>query len=179
LAITASRAPERGFFVSVIPRDWTMSSSALNEAASLVEITNDLSRIDLDRVHGWLARKSYWAGKMPRSVLDRAVDGSLCFGAIKDGTTVGFARVISDRATFAYISDVFVAPEHRGAGISKTIMSSIMHHPELQDLRLWLLVTADAHGLYAQHGFNVATRPERLMERRDPEVYQRMAAAEM
>jgi N-acetylglutamate synthase-like GNAT family acetyltransferase len=152
-----------------------MCSSALNEAASVIEITNDLSSIDLDRVHAWLARKSYWARQMPRSVFDRAVNGSLCFGAIKDGTTVGFARVISDRATFAYVSDVFVDPERRGEGVGKAIMKSIMHHPELQDLRLWLLVTADAQGLYARHGFKASDKPERIMERRDPDVYQRMA----
>jgi GNAT superfamily N-acetyltransferase len=154
-----------------------MCCPAPNEAAPLIEITNDLSRMDLDRVHAWLARKSYWAGQMPRSVFDRAIDGSLCFGAIMNGTTVGFARAISDRATFAYISDVFVDPEHRGVGISKAIMRSIMHHPELQNLRLWVLVTADAHGLYARHGFNAPARPERYMERRDPDVYQRMAEA--
>jgi GNAT superfamily N-acetyltransferase len=154
-----------------------MCPSALNEVAPPVEITNDLSRIDLDRVHAWLARKSYWAEQMPRSVFDRAINGSLCFGATKDGETVGFARVISDRATFAYVSDVFVDPEHRGLGIGKAIMSSITRHPELQDLRLWLLVTTDAHGLYAQHGFKAPAKPERLMERRDPDVYQRMVAA--
>jgi GNAT superfamily N-acetyltransferase len=154
-----------------------MCCSAPNEAAPLIEITNELSRIDLDRVHAWLARKSYWAGQMPRSVFDGAVKGSLCFGAIKDGTTVGFARAISDRATFAYISDVFVDPEHRGVGIGKAIMAAIMRHPELQDLRLWLLVTADAHGLYARHGFKAPAKPERYMERRDPDVYQRMAEA--
>jgi len=152
-----------------------MCCSARNEAAPQLEITNDLSRIDLDRVHAWLARKSYWAGQMPRSVFDRAINGSLCFGAIKNGTTVGFARVISDRATFAYVCDVFVDPEHRGLGLGKAIMSSIMRHPELQDLRLWLLVTADAHGLYARHGFEAPAKPERVMERRDPDVYRRMA----
>jgi GNAT superfamily N-acetyltransferase len=154
-----------------------MCSSALSEAAPPIEITNDPSRIDLDRVHAWLARKSYWAGQMPRSVFDRAVNGSLCFAAIKDGATVGFARVISDRATFAYICDVFVDPERRGEGVGKAIMSSIMRHPELQDLRLWLLVTADAHGLYAQHGFQAPAKPERFMECRDSDVYQRMAEA--
>src|SRR5262245_2936920 len=108
-----------------------MCCSALNEAAPLIEITNDLSRIDLDRVHTWLARKSIWAGRMPRGVFDRAINASLCFGAIKHGTTVGFARVVSDHATFAYVSDVFVDPERRGVGIGKAIMSSIMCHPEL------------------------------------------------
>jgi GNAT superfamily N-acetyltransferase len=154
-----------------------MCCAALNEAVPLIEITNDLSRINLDRVHAWLARKSYWAGQMPRSVFDRAIDGSLCFGAIKKGTTVGFARAISDRATFAYVSDVFVDPECRGIGIGKAIMGSIMRHPELQDLRLWLLVTTDAHGLYTRYGFNAPAKPERHMERRDPDVYQRMVEA--
>ena len=120
---------------------------------SPLEITTELWRIDLDRVHEWLARKSYWAGQMPRAVFDRAVHASLCFGALKDGTTLGFARVISDRATLAYLSDVFVDPAHRGQGISKAMMAAIMAHPELQDLRLWVLATADAHGLYAQYGF--------------------------
>ena len=142
-----------------------------------VEITTDLSRIDLDRVHEWLARKSYWAGQMPRAVFDRAVAASLCFGALENGATVGFARVISDRATFAYLSDVFVDPAHRGAGISKAMMAAITAHPELQSLRLWLLATADAHGLYAQYGFAALASAQRYMERRDAEVYARMALA--
>jgi GNAT superfamily N-acetyltransferase len=89
--------------------------------------------------------------------------------------TVGFARVISDRATFAYLSDVFVDSPHRGRGISKAMMAAVVAHPELQDLRLWLLATADAHGLYAQYGFTVPASPKRYMERRDAEVYARMA----
>jgi GNAT superfamily N-acetyltransferase len=154
-----------------------MCSSARSEAAPHIEITTDLSRIDLDRVHTWLARMSYWARQMPRSVFARAVNGSLCVGAIEDCVTVGFARVITDRATFAYISDVFVDPERRGMGIGKAIMSSIRCHPDLQDLRLWLLVTSDAHGLYARHGFKAPAYPERVMERRDAHVYERLAAA--
>jgi GNAT superfamily N-acetyltransferase len=154
-----------------------MCPSAPGEAAPALEITNDLTRIDLDRVHAWLARKSYWAGQMPRGVFDRAIAGSLCFGVLKDGTLVGFARVITDRATFAYVSDVFVDPDCRGRGIGKAIMSAIMRHPELQDLRLWLLLTADAHGLYARYGFSAPAMPGRHMERRDADVYQRMAEA--
>ena len=145
--------------------------------ASPIEITTELARIDLDRVHDWLARKSYWAGEMPRAVFDRAVRNSLCFGALQQNATVGFARVISDRATFAYLSDVFVHPAHRGTGISKAMMSAIVAHPELQDLRLWVLATADAHGLYARHGFTPLAAPQRYMERRDAEIYQRMANA--
>lgn len=139
------------------------------------EITTDLSRVDLDRVHQWLSRKSYWAGQMPRTVFDRGVGGSLCFAALMNGVTVGFARVISDRATFAYVCDVFVDPAHRGRGISKAIMAAVVAHPELQDLRLWLLATADAHGLYAQYGFAALASARRYMERRDAEVYARMA----
>lgn len=152
-----------------------MTVPLTSNCQSPIEITTDLARIDLDRVHCWLARKSYWAGAMPRAVFDRGVSNSLCFGALAGATTVGFARVISDRATFAYVSDVFVDPARRGAGISKTIMAAISAHPALQDLRLWVLATADAHGLYAQYGFNAPASPQRYMERRDPEVYQRLA----
>ena len=141
------------------------------------EITTDLSRIDLDRVHDWIARKSYWAGEMPRHVFDRAVEGSLCFGAIETDLTVGFARVISDRATFAYVSDVFVDPARRGIGIGKSIMAAVTVHPDLQDLRRWILATRDAHGLYARYGFAPVAAPERIMERSDPEVYQRIGKA--
>ena len=144
----------------------------------LLEITTDLSRMDLNRVHDWLARKSYWAGQMPRRVFDRAVRGSLCFAAIKMDATVAFARVVSDRATFAYVADVFVDPAHRGAGIGKAVMAAVVAHPELQDLRLWVLATADAHGLYARYGFTPLAVPQRYMEWRDAEVYARMAEAE-
>ena len=144
----------------------------------VLEITTDLSRMDLDRVHDWLARKSYWAGQMPRRVFDRALRGSLCFAAIRMDATFAFARVVSDRATFAYLSDVFVDPAHRGAGISKAVMAAVVAHPELQDLRLWMLATADAHGLYARYGFTPLAVPQRYMERRDAEVYARMADAE-
>jgi GNAT superfamily N-acetyltransferase len=151
-----------------------MASSRKTDPSTSIEITTDLSCIDLDRVHGWLARKSYWAGQMPRALFDRAVRGSLCFGAISNGATVGFARVISDRATFAYLSDVFVDPAHRGMGISKAIMAAVVAHPHLQDLRLWLLATADAHGLYGRYGFTPLASAQRYMERRDAEVYARM-----
>jgi len=138
--------------------------------------TNEVGRIDLDRVHDWIARKSYWAGQMPRPVFDRALAGSLCFGALKGGATVGFCRVITDRATFAYVADVFVDPTERGQGIGKGLMRAVTAHPELQDLRRWLLVTADAHGLYAREGFVALAAPERFMERCDPEVYARLGA---
>jgi GNAT superfamily N-acetyltransferase len=140
-----------------------------------IAITTDVMRIDLDRVHGWLARKSYWAGQMPRSVFERAVHGSLCFAALEAQATVGFCRVISDRATFAYLSDMFVDPARRGRGIGAALMAAVTGHPDLRDLRRWMLVTTDAHGLYARYGFAALAAPERFMERRDELVYQRMA----
>ena len=154
-----------------------MAAPLQSNNASSIEITTQLSRVDLDRVHDWLARKSYWAREMPRTVFDRAVRGSLCCAAIEQDATLGFARVISDRATFAYVSDVFVDPARRGTGISKAIMAAVVGHPDLQDLRLWVLATADAHGLYARHGFASLAAPQRYMERRDAEVYKRMAHA--
>jgi GNAT superfamily N-acetyltransferase len=140
-----------------------------------IAVITDVARIDLDRVHAWLARKSYWAGQVPRSTFDRAVAGSLCFAAIDGRATVGFCRVISDRATFAYLSDMFVDPDCRGRGIAEALMMAILAHPELQDLRRWVLVTADAHGLYARHGFAALAAPEAFMERHDPDVYRRLA----
>jgi GNAT superfamily N-acetyltransferase len=149
---------------------------SLSTRKTTIEYSTDLSRIDFDCVYDWIARKSYWAGQMPRGVFDRAVGGSLCFGALEGGATVGFCRVITDRATFAYIADVFVDPERRGRGIGKGLIRAVSAHPELQDLRRWLLVTADAHGLYAHHGFEALATPERFMERRDPDVYERLGA---
>jgi GNAT superfamily N-acetyltransferase len=143
----------------------------------VVDVTTDLSRIDLDRVHAWLAHQSYWAEQIPKGVFRRAVTGSLCFGAIERDATVGFCRVISDRATFAYVSDMFVDPQQRGRGIAKALMAAILAHGDLQNLRRWVLVTADAHGLYARHGFAALAAPERFMERRDPEVYRRLGVA--
>jgi len=142
---------------------------------AVIEITSELARIDLSKVHDWISRKSYWAGQMPRQVFDRAVRGSLCFAALEDTVTIGFGRVISDGATFAYVSDIFVDPTHRKRGIAKAIVAAMLAHPDLQDLRRWVLVTADAHGLYAQLGFARLAAPERFMERHDATVYQRLA----
>jgi GNAT superfamily N-acetyltransferase len=128
-----------------------------------LSITTDPSRLDLDVVHGFLAT-SYWAAGIPRETVERAVRHSLCFGAFDGDQQVGFARVISDYATYAYISDVFVVPSHRGRGVGKQLMAAIMAHPDLQRLRRWTLFTRDAHGLYRQFGFGEPRHPERLME---------------
>jgi len=133
-------------------------------------VTTDPARLDIETVHGFLTR-SYWAEGIPREVVERSIRHSICFGAFEGDRQVGFARVISDRATFAYVADVFVLPSHRGRSIGKRLMACIPSHPELQNLRLWTLFTRDAHGLYRQHGFREARHPDRLMERRQPQPY--------
>ncbi len=128
-----------------------------------ITVSTDPSRLDLDVIHGFLAR-SYWAAGISREIVERAVRHSLCFGAYDGGRQIGFARVVSDRATYGYVSDVFVLPSHRGRGVGKQLMAAIMSHPELQGLRRWTLFTRDAHGLYRRYGFGEARHPERLME---------------
>lgn len=128
-----------------------------------LSITTDASRLDLDVIHGFLSR-SYWAAGIPREVMARAIRHSICFGAFDGERQVGFARVISDVATFAYVSDVFVVESSRGRGVGKQLMAAIMSHPDLQGLRRWTLFTRDAHGLYRQCGFGEARNPDRLME---------------
>ena len=133
-------------------------------------ISTDNERLDLDLVHGFLTQ-CYWAKEIPREVVARSIENSLCFGVYGDGKQVGFARVISDRATYAYIGDVFVLESYRGRGLGKWLMECVMQHPWLQGLRRWSLVTQDAHGLYSQFGFTSLKTPESYMEMLDPEVY--------
>jgi N-acetylglutamate synthase-like GNAT family acetyltransferase len=128
-----------------------------------IEISDDRARMDVSVIHAFLSQESYWAKNVPREVVERAIEHSLCVGAFDDGAQVGFARVITDYATFAYIADVFVLPSHRGRGISKEIMNAIVNHRELCGLRRWHLVTRDAHALYAQFGFTAVDVPERHM----------------
>ena len=139
-------------------------------------VTTDPARLDLDAIHDFLAGSSYWATGIPREVMERSIRHSICFGAFDGGRQVGFARVISDRATFAYVCDVFVLPGRRGRGVGARIMACITSHPELQNLRLWTLFTRDAHGLYRPHGFRDARHPDRLMERRAERPYALSAA---
>ena len=138
-------------------------------------ISDDPARIDVDAVHAYLAR-SYWAQGIPRETVARSLANSLCVGVYAPGgEQVGLVRVISDYTTFAYLCDVYVLEPHRGRGLSKAAMNAVMSHPRLQRLRRMQLVTEDAHGLYARHGFKVVAQPERHMERRDPDVYKREA----
>jgi GNAT superfamily N-acetyltransferase len=136
-------------------------------------ISDDPTRIDVDAVHAFLAR-SYWAEGIPREIVARSLANSLCVGIYAPSSEqVGLVRVISDYTTFAYLCDVYVLEPHRGRGLSKAAMNAVMTHPRLQRLRRMQLVTQDAHGLYARHGFKVVEHPERHMERRDPDVYKR------
>jgi GNAT superfamily N-acetyltransferase len=134
-------------------------------------ISDDKSRLDLDVIHGYLVR-SYWSSGIPREVVARGIEHALCFGVYNGAAQVGFARVITDRATFAYLADVFVLEAFRGRGLSKQLMAFIMAHPELQGLRRFMLATRDAHGLYTQFGFNEVASPSRLMEIVRPDIYQ-------
>jgi len=139
-------------------------------SAGSIVVTTDRSRLDLDVIHGFLTM-SYWARGVPRETVARSMEHSLCFGAFDEGRQIGFARVVSDRATFAYICDVFALESHRGSGVGKSLMAAIMSHPELLGLRRWTLFTRDAHGLYRQFGFGAAAHPERLMEVVDRDPY--------
>jgi GNAT superfamily N-acetyltransferase len=135
-------------------------------------VSSDPSRLDLDVIHGFLTN-CYWAKGIPRDVVARSIERSLCFGVYDgSGAQVGFARVISDFATIAYIGDVFVLDTHRGRGLGKWLMQCITRHPALQNLRRWILTTRDAHGLYSQVGFTPVKSPERFMELYRPDVYE-------
>lgn len=142
-------------------------------------ISDDPARLDLDVVHRYLSTESYWAEGIPREVVARSVAGSLCFGVYLEnggrvgaGEQVGFARVITDRATFAWLADVFVLPAHRGRGLSKQLLETILAHPDLQDLRRFALATKDAHTLYRQFGWTELAKPQSYMERRRNDAYQ-------
>jgi GNAT superfamily N-acetyltransferase len=128
-----------------------------------ISVTSDRARMDLTMIYAFLSQDSYWAKNIPRETVERAIEHSLCFGAFHGEAQVGFARVITDYATFAYLADVFVIESHRGRGIAKKIMEAIATHPELHGLRRWHLVTRDAHSLYAQFGFEPIDAPERHM----------------
>jgi len=149
-------------------------------------ISTDPARLDLDVIHGFLTN-CYWAKGIPREVVERSIENSLCFGiyhevgeespllakpARSGAPQVGFARVISDFATVAYLGDVFVLESHRGRGLSKWMMECIMQHPRLQGLRRWILLTRDAHGLYAKFGFTQLKSPERYMELHRADAYE-------
>lgn len=146
-----------------MPREWRREGFL---------ISTDPAAVDVDVVHRFLSEESYWARGIPYDVVARSVEHSLVFGVYDEGgAQVGFARAITDRATTAYVADVFVLPEHRGRGLGVWLIGCMRAHPDLQGLRVWRLATADAHGLYEKHGFRPLAHPERLMEIIDPDVF--------
>jgi GNAT superfamily N-acetyltransferase len=128
-------------------------------------ISTDRERVDLDVVHRFLSEDAYWSPGVPREIVERSIENSLCFGLYREAAQVGFARVITDRATTAYLADVFVLPGHRGRGLGVWLVETVFSHPDLQGLRRFFLGTADAHSLYERYGFRPAD-PARMMERR-------------
>jgi len=137
-------------------------------------VSTDRSRIDLRAVHAFLSQ-SYWSPGVPEAVVRRAIAGAICFGIYHGSEQVGFARVITDQATYAYLSDVYVLESHRGRGLAKWMMSVIMAHPALQGLRRFSLSTRDAHALYKQFGFEIVANPDRQMEIMRRDIYLRSA----
>ena len=134
------------------------------------EISTDASRLDITAIHGYLST-AYWSVGVPLDTVERAVANSLCVGAYLNGAQIGFARVVTDKATFAYVADVYVLEEHRGKGISKAMLHSLFQLQDLQGLRRLLLVTRDAHALYETFGFKQLSAPTRFMELINPTVY--------
>ncbi|WNJ88400.1 GNAT family N-acetyltransferase [Bosea sp. 685] len=136
------------------------------------EISTDAERLDIDVIHRFLAEESYWARGVPRSTVEKAVENSICFGVYTDTAQIGLARVVTDKATFALLADVFILKEHRGKGLSKWLMQCVIEHDHLQGLRRLLLLTSDAHSLYGQFGFGPLGAPARFMEVLRADIYQ-------
>lgn len=133
-------------------------------------ISTDPARLDVQAIHAYLTR-SYWAAGIPLATVERCIKGAICFGVYDDGRQIGFARAITDRATFAYLADVYILESHQGRGLGKWLLRVIMAHPDLQGLRRFSLATRDAHGLYAQFGFTPLQAPDRHMEIARPNIY--------
>jgi GNAT superfamily N-acetyltransferase len=135
----------------------------LNRKKGKYSISTNPKRLDLDAIHGFLSR-SFWAEAIPKKLVAKSIRNSLCFGLFHEGEQVGFARVVTDRATFAYLCDVYILESHRGRGLSTWLIEAVMAHPDLQGLRRFQLVTRDAHGLYKRFAFRAPKHPDRHME---------------
>jgi N-acetylglutamate synthase-like GNAT family acetyltransferase len=133
-------------------------------------ITTEKEKFDVEFIHSFLTR-SYWAEGISKEVIKRSIEGALCFGLFENDKQIGFARMITDKATFAYLADVFIIEEYRGRGLSKWLMEVIMSHPSLQGLRRMMLATKDAHGLYEKFGFTALNNVDRWMQINDPNIY--------
>lgn len=129
------------------------------------------AHLDVEFIHHFLDKFSYWAKGISREAVVKSLDHSLCFGLFKGDQQIGFGRVVTDRATFAYLADIFIVEAYRGQGLGKWLIECILEHPELQGLRRWMLATADAHQFYGQYGFTPLSNPARFMEKNDPNIY--------
>ncbi|MES2849990.1 MAG: GNAT family N-acetyltransferase [Bacteroidota bacterium] len=129
------------------------------------EISTDRSKLDIAVIHDYLSNKSYWAKNIPVELVQKSIEGSICSAVYHSNRQVGYARMVSDCATFGYLADVFIIEEYRGKGLSKWLMEEIISYPAFQPLRRWMLATRDAHGLYKQFGFTELDKPERIMQR--------------
>lgn len=144
----------------------------------MLRISADFEALDLALIHRFLSTESYWAAGIPRDILERALRNSVCVGGfLADGGQIAFARAVTDQATFAYLADVFVLPEHRGRGHGRAVVAALMADPRLQGLRRWHLVTRDMQRMYAAFGFVPLTEPERHMQKHDPDVYRKPPTA--
>ncbi|MFM0204592.1 GNAT family N-acetyltransferase [Paraburkholderia fungorum] len=139
--------------------------------ANELTISRNRADLELDMIYTFLSQETAWAKDMPRETFDRAIAGSLCFGAYLEGKQIAFARLITDEATFAYLCDVFVLPGYRGRGYASALMKHVFASPSLSGLRRIVLVTTDAHHVYKPHGFKELATPERYMELHNPDVY--------
>ena len=126
-------------------------------------ISTDPSKFDIALIHDYLCNESYWAKNIPIDIVKKSIAGALCFAVFQNKQQIGFARVITDHATFGYLADVFIIEKFRGKGLGKWLMQTIIQHPNLQGFRRWMLATRDAQGLYAQFGFKPLDNPERVM----------------
>lgn len=142
----------------------------MNWVSDTFTVSCDPAKLDHSLISGFLA-SSYWAKRIPAATVEESLKHSLCFALLDGDRQIGFARVISDYATIAYLGDVFILPEYRGRGLSKWLMECVVSHPRLQGLRRWILATQDAHGLYEKFGFTPLKKPELFMERHNPDVY--------
>ena len=136
-------------------------------------ISDEKILLDLKIIHKYLGEESYWCNGIPIETVAKSIDGSHCFGLYHFEKQIGFARVVTDHATFAYLADVFILSEHQGKKLSKWLMKTIVEHPKFQNLRRWMLATRDAHSLYEQFGFKPLEKPDRFMELHNPDAYQK------
>src|ERR1700677_696852 len=141
------------------------------QVLSEYEISTDAHRLNVGVVHKFLAEDSYWSPGIPRATVERAIQNSLCFGVFHRAKQIGFARVVTDKSTFALLADLFILEAHRGKGLSKWLMRCVVGHEDLQGLRRLLLLTSDAHGLYRQFGFQELGNPSRFMEVLRQDIY--------